>query len=91
MATRKPIKSVPPRRPAGDSPKPARALTSERISDDLAAFERAGGRIEVLGTTRVLHRVAELEEQKAQDGTEKVEAGAEPAAGDRRLEAGSGR
>lgn len=66
MATRKPIKSVPPRKPASEPSKQGRALTSERISDDLAAFEHAGGRIEVLGTTRVLAGVAELEAKKAQ-------------------------
>lgn len=32
-------------------------LTSERISDDLEKFEQAGGRVEVLGTTRVLTKV----------------------------------
>ncbi|AKC87084.1 hypothetical protein [Pseudoxanthomonas suwonensis] len=90
MATRKPIKSVPPRRPAGEPSKPTRALTSERISDDLAAFERAGGQIEVLGTTRVLQRVAELEAQKAQDGTGKGEGGSESASGERQLKVGSG-
>ena len=64
MATRKPIKSLPPRKPAGEPARPGRVLTSERISDDLAAFEDACGRIEVLGTTRVLHGVAELEAKK---------------------------
>lgn len=63
MATRKPVKNVPPRRP--DAPRQTGALTSERISDDLVAFERTGGRIEVLGTTRVLSKVAEMEEKKA--------------------------
>lgn len=32
-------------------------LTSERIAEDLAAFRRAGGRIEVLGVTRTLTRI----------------------------------
>jgi hypothetical protein len=36
------------------NPAAARMLTSERIADDLAAFSAAGGRIEVLGITRVL-------------------------------------
>lgn len=63
MATRTPAKNLPPRRP--DAGKPSGALTSERISDDLVAFERTGGRIEVLGTTRVLAKVAEMEEKKA--------------------------
>ena len=30
---------------------------SDRISEDIADFERAGGRVEKLGTTRVLQKV----------------------------------
>lgn len=30
------------------------ALTHEKIADDLAAFQRGGGKIEVLGTTHTL-------------------------------------
>lgn len=33
------------------------AMSSERIADDLAAFREAGGRIEVLGTTRSLKKI----------------------------------
>ena len=33
------------------------ALTHDKIADDLAAFQRAGGTIEVLGTTRALTRI----------------------------------
>ena len=33
------------------------AVTSERIAADLAAFQRAGGRIEKLGITRTLTRI----------------------------------
>lgn len=32
-------------------------VTSERIADDLEAFRKSGGRIEVLGTTRVLKTI----------------------------------
>ncbi|MDH5823724.1 hypothetical protein QFW77_12070 [Luteimonas sp. RD2P54] len=32
-------------------------VTSDRISEDLAAFRKSGGRIEVLGITRVLTRI----------------------------------
>ena len=32
-------------------------VTSERIADDLEAFHKAGGRIEVLGVTRSLTRI----------------------------------
>lgn len=34
-------------------------LTSDRISADLADFEKAGGHVEVLGITRVLKKVDE--------------------------------
>lgn len=34
-------------------------VTSERIARDLAAFRRNGGRVERLGTTRVLTRIDE--------------------------------
>ena len=33
------------------------ALTHEKIADDLAAFQRAGGTIEVLGTTHTLKSI----------------------------------
>lgn len=34
-------------------------LTSDRISADLADFEKAGGHVEILGVTRVLKKVDE--------------------------------
>ena len=34
-----------------------RRMTHERIAADLDAFHKAGGRIEVLGTTRVLTKI----------------------------------
>ncbi|WP_225876220.1 hypothetical protein [Lysobacter solisilvae (ex Woo and Kim 2020)] len=36
-----------------------RVLTSERIADHLRAFQSTGGRIEVLGVTRVLKKLDE--------------------------------
>lgn len=39
---------------SGKNPAAARALTSERIADDVDAFRAGGGKIEVLGVTRVL-------------------------------------
>ena len=39
-------------------PPPPRTTASERIAADLAAFRKAGGRIEVLGTTHVLKKLA---------------------------------
>jgi hypothetical protein len=38
-------------------PKHARQLTHERISEDLEAFQRNGGKIEKLGNTQVLKKV----------------------------------
>ena len=60
MATRKP--PSPPandRRVSNPGTKATGTLTSERISDDLDAFHKAGGQIEVLGNTRVLTRIDE--------------------------------
>ncbi|MDR7098418.1 MULTISPECIES: hypothetical protein [Lysobacteraceae] len=36
-------------------------LTSERIADDLQAFEKSGGAIEVLGITQVLKKLGGTE------------------------------
>lgn len=41
------------------TPDLSRELTSERIARDIAAFRRDGGRIERIGTTRVLTRIDE--------------------------------
>lgn len=40
-------------------PPPPRTTASERIAADLAAFRKAGGRIEKLGTTVVLKKIEE--------------------------------
>ncbi len=51
---------------AGKVPKDRNAsMTSERIAGDLDAFHKAGGRIEVLGTTRSLLRIG-VEDAPAQ-------------------------
>lgn len=64
MATRK--TATPHRKPSGPVPKGnGVVLTSERIARDLEAFRKAGGRIEVLGTTRVLTRVDESKKDDA--------------------------
>ena len=54
-----PSKARPPFSPqkAGERGSRNTGLTSERIAEDLAAFRRAGGRIEVLGVTRTLTRI----------------------------------
>ncbi len=44
--------------PAGSDHNLQKRIESERISDDIASFEKSGGRIEKLGTTRVLQKVA---------------------------------
>lgn len=41
--------------------KAQKGLSRERIEADMAAFRKAGGRVEVLGTTRVLKKVDEAE------------------------------
>jgi hypothetical protein len=38
---------------------PSKSLTSERIAADIAAFNKAGGRIEVLGNTPLHHKPAD--------------------------------
>lgn len=54
-----PSKARPPFAPQKTGERGSRntGLTSERIAEDLAAFRRAGGRIEVLGVTRTLTRI----------------------------------
>ncbi len=42
-----------------------RRLTSDRISADLADFQKAGGEVEVLGVTRVLKKLGDDTEEKA--------------------------
>jgi hypothetical protein len=43
---------------ASQKPRPtAKTATHESIADDLEAFERAGGRIEVLGVTSTLKHI----------------------------------
>jgi hypothetical protein len=46
---------------SGSSDKAQKGLSRERIEADMAAFRKAGGRVEVLGTTRVLKKVDEAE------------------------------
>jgi hypothetical protein len=43
-------------------------LTSERIAADIAAFNQAGGRIEVLGNTPFHHRSKEAETSAKANG-----------------------
>ncbi|HUB91952.1 MAG TPA: hypothetical protein VMA74_19680 [Dyella sp.] len=50
----------------GASPK---TLTSERIAADIAAFNKSGGRIEVLGNTPFHHKPKEDQASARADGT----------------------
>jgi hypothetical protein len=53
----------PMRFPSGAAPgrrsESSRELTSEKIATDMDAFRAAGGKVEVLGTTVTLKRLAE--------------------------------
>src|SRR3546814_10751178 len=44
-----------------------RRLTSDRISADLADFQKAGGQVEVLGVTRVLKKLGESAGESADE------------------------
>src|SRR3546814_8059143 len=44
-----------------------RRLTSDRISADLADFQKAGGQLEVLGVTRVLKKLGESAGESADE------------------------
>lgn len=46
---------------SGSGDKAQKGLSRERIEADMDAFRKAGGRVEVLGTTRVLKKVDEAE------------------------------
>ncbi|MFC3715782.1 hypothetical protein ACFONC_06440 [Luteimonas soli] len=45
-------------------------LTSDRISADLADFQKAGGQVEVLGVTRVLKKLGESAAESADEETD---------------------
>lgn len=61
MATAKPGPKAPTRRSGRKGPESQqqKRVTSERILSDLVDFKKAGGRVEILGITRVLTRVDE--------------------------------
>ncbi|RNF82051.1 hypothetical protein [Montanilutibacter psychrotolerans] len=46
--------------PAGSDGNLHKRFESERISTDIADFEKSGGRVEVLGVTRVLQKIEPL-------------------------------
>ena len=45
--------------PAGSDGNPHKRLESERIANDIADYEKSGGKVEKLGVTRVLQKVSE--------------------------------
>lgn len=52
----RPTKSLLP--PQKNAPR-SNALTRQRLAEDMAAFQKAGGRIEVLGNTRSLKKIGD--------------------------------
>jgi hypothetical protein len=63
--------------PAGSVDNLHKRIESEQISDHIAAFEKSGGRVEKLGVTRMLHKIAP--ESKPETKT-KAKAAPEPEA-----------
>lgn len=55
--------NAPPFRQKAPTP---RTLTSERIAQDLGAFQSSGGRIEVLGNTRALKKIGNTADTPAE-------------------------
>lgn len=51
--------------PAGSEANASKRYESERISSHIADFEKSGGKVEVLGVTRVLHKIADTPEAEA--------------------------
>ncbi len=64
-ATARPRASAPLRRSGSSAATSAAHLTSQRIAADVAAFKKAGGRIEVLGNTPLRPYTARSTTRKA--------------------------
>lgn len=56
---------IPKGPPAGSEANASKRFESERISSHIADFEKSGGKVEVLGVTRVLHKIANTPEAEA--------------------------
>jgi len=56
---------IPKGPPAGSEANASKRFESERISSHIADFEKSGGKVEVLGVTRVLHKIADTPEAEA--------------------------
>ncbi len=64
--SRSPLKTAnQPRVNRPDRKQAQSALSHERIAADLAAFRKAGGKIEVLGNTNTLKKIAEAKAAEA--------------------------
>lgn len=51
--------------PVGSEANASKRFESERISSHIADFEKSGGKVEILGVTRVLHKIAATPEAEA--------------------------
>lgn len=69
--TRQPAASRTRRRSTGRKSDRDAALTSERIAADLAAFRKSGGKIEVLGNTKVFQSVGPMASSRAKKAAKK--------------------
>ena len=56
---------IPKGPPSGSEANASKRFESERISSHIADFEKSGGKVEVLGVTRVLHKIANTPEAEA--------------------------
>lgn len=56
---------IPKGPPVGSEANASKRFESERISLHIADFEKSGGKVEVLGVTRVLHKIANTPEAEA--------------------------
>ena len=61
--------------PAGSVDNLHKRIESEQISDHIAAFEKSGGRVEKLGVTRMLHKIAPEPKPEAKPKPKAVAAG----------------
>lgn len=56
---------IPKGPPVGSEANASKRFESERISSHIADFERSGGKVEILGVTRVLQKIADTPEAEA--------------------------
>lgn len=56
---------IPKGPPAGSEANASKRFESERISSHIADFEKSGGKVEILGVTRVLQKIADTPEAEA--------------------------